>query len=103
MQLTKIGWLGTRTSAAEAVVDLFGQVLQIPFHHRDEGFWVFQLPDGSKIEVFGPDLTTSIHDRAGAGVPRRRRRCCNRRASIGGCADRVGARVMASLPSPAQV
>jgi catechol 2,3-dioxygenase-like lactoylglutathione lyase family enzyme len=53
MQLTKIGWLGTRTSAAEAMVDLFGRVLQIPFHHRDEGFWVFQLPDGSKIEVFG--------------------------------------------------
>ena len=54
MELKKIGWLGTRTSAAEEMVDLFGKVLGMPFHHRDERFWVFQLPDGSKIEVFGP-------------------------------------------------
>jgi catechol 2,3-dioxygenase-like lactoylglutathione lyase family enzyme len=54
MHLSKIGWLGTRTSAAEEMVDLFGRVLGIPFHHHDEGFWVFQLPDGSKVEVFGP-------------------------------------------------
>ena len=54
MYLRKIGWLGTRTDQPEAMADLFGRVLGIRFSHRDEGLWVFQLPDGSKVEVFGP-------------------------------------------------
>jgi hypothetical protein len=54
MQLQKIGWLGTRTDQPEAMAELFGRVLGIRFSPRDHGFWVFQLPDGSKVEVFGP-------------------------------------------------
>jgi catechol 2,3-dioxygenase-like lactoylglutathione lyase family enzyme len=54
MQLRKIGWLGTRTENADAMADLLGRVLGIPFHHGEENFWVFQLPDGGKVEVFGP-------------------------------------------------
>jgi hypothetical protein len=37
-----------------------GRVLGIRFSHRDEGFWVFQSPDGSKVEVFGP-LSDNAH------------------------------------------
>jgi hypothetical protein len=54
MHLRKIGWLGTRTDKAQEMADLFGRVLGIPFSHGEEDFWVFQLPDGSKVEVFGP-------------------------------------------------
>ena len=54
MHLHKIGWVGTRTDKPEEMAELFGSVLGIPFSHREEAFWVFQLPDGSKVEVFGP-------------------------------------------------
>ena len=54
MHLRKIGWLGTRTERSKEMANLFGGVLSIPFHHGEEDFWVFQLPDGSKVEVFGP-------------------------------------------------
>lgn len=54
MKLVKIGWMGTRTDNAEAMADFFGRVLGLRFSHRDEGVWVFQLPDGTKVEVFGP-------------------------------------------------
>jgi catechol 2,3-dioxygenase-like lactoylglutathione lyase family enzyme len=55
MRVRKIGWLGTRTDAPELAADLFGRILGIQFSHGGHGFWVFQLPDGSKVEVFGPD------------------------------------------------
>lgn len=55
MLVRKIGWLGTRTDRPQAMVDLFGRVLGIPFSQPgDADFWVFQLPDGSQVEVFGP-------------------------------------------------
>jgi catechol 2,3-dioxygenase-like lactoylglutathione lyase family enzyme len=54
MLVRKIGWLGTRTENARGMVDLFGRVLGIPLDHEDDGLWAFRLPDGSKVEVFGP-------------------------------------------------
>jgi len=55
MNLRKIGWLGTRTDEPQLMADLFGKVLGIRLSHRSaDDFWVFQLPDGSKVEVFGP-------------------------------------------------
>jgi hypothetical protein len=58
MKLLKIGWVGTRTEHAEAMADFFGRVLGLSFRHRDEVTWVYQLPDGSKAEVFGPSENT---------------------------------------------
>jgi hypothetical protein len=63
MHLRKIGWLGTKTEKGKEMAELFGGVLGIPFHHRENGPWVFQLADGSKVEVFGskshnPHFTT---------------------------------------------
>ena len=54
MELRKIGWVGTRTGNPEATADFFGRVLGLRFSHSGDGVWVFQLPDGSKVEVFGP-------------------------------------------------
>src|SRR5687767_2862766 len=55
MNLRKIGWLGTRTNQPELMVQLFGKILGIRLSHQSaDDFWVFQLPDGSKVEVFGP-------------------------------------------------
>jgi hypothetical protein len=36
------------------MADLFGRVMDIPLHHGDGDLWVFQLPDGGKVEIFGP-------------------------------------------------
>jgi hypothetical protein len=33
---------------------LFGRVLGLHFRHCEDELWVFKLPDGSKVEVFGP-------------------------------------------------
>ena len=40
------------------MADFFGRVLGLSFRHRDEVTWVYQLPDGSKAEVFGPSENT---------------------------------------------
>jgi catechol 2,3-dioxygenase-like lactoylglutathione lyase family enzyme len=54
MKLLKLGWVGTRTEHSEAMADFFGRILGLRFVHGGEDMWVFQLPDGSKVEVFGP-------------------------------------------------
>lgn len=87
MELLKIGWLGTRTDKGAEMADLLQTVLGLRLVHRDLDLWVFQLPDGSKVEVFGPtshnehfttgpvpgflvdDLTSAIEELRAAGVP----------------------------------
>ncbi len=87
MELLKIGWLGTRTDRGAEMADLLQTVLGLRLVHRDLDLWVFQLPDGSKVEVFGPsshnehfttgpvpgflvdDLTSAIEELRAAGVP----------------------------------
>jgi catechol 2,3-dioxygenase-like lactoylglutathione lyase family enzyme len=54
VKLLKIGWVGTRTENPEATADFFERVLGLRVSHGGDGVWVFQLPDGSKVEVFGP-------------------------------------------------
>jgi len=54
VKLLKIGWVGTRTDQAEAMADFFERILGLRFTHAGDDMWVFQLPDGSKAEVFGP-------------------------------------------------
>jgi catechol 2,3-dioxygenase-like lactoylglutathione lyase family enzyme len=55
MRVRTIAWVGTRTDDPEAMVDLLREVLGIPLDHGDGGMWALRLPDGSKVEVFGPD------------------------------------------------
>jgi predicted enzyme related to lactoylglutathione lyase len=86
VELRKIGWVGTWTENPEATADFFGGVLGLRFSHSGDGVWVFQLPDGSKVEVFGPsenqhfitgpvvefltdDVTAATEELRKAGVP----------------------------------
>jgi catechol 2,3-dioxygenase-like lactoylglutathione lyase family enzyme len=54
MNLLKIGWAGTRTEHAQEMVDFIERVLGLEFYRRDGEAWKYELPDGSKVEVFGP-------------------------------------------------
>jgi catechol 2,3-dioxygenase-like lactoylglutathione lyase family enzyme len=54
MQVHKLAWVGTRTEAASQTVAFFRDVLGLREDHAEEDFWVLKLPDGAKVEVFGP-------------------------------------------------
>jgi catechol 2,3-dioxygenase-like lactoylglutathione lyase family enzyme len=56
-----MAWLGTRTGRAEPTVAFFRDVLGLRSEPQQEGFWLFKLPDGSKVEVFGPDSPINRH------------------------------------------
>ena len=47
-------WLGTRTPNFDDTVRFFGGTLGLPAVHEEPDFTVFRLPNGDKIEVFGP-------------------------------------------------
>jgi catechol 2,3-dioxygenase-like lactoylglutathione lyase family enzyme len=61
MEIIKLGWVGVRTERAEPTVAFFRDVLGLRPESRQQGFWVFELPDGSKVEVFGPDSPINRH------------------------------------------
>jgi catechol 2,3-dioxygenase-like lactoylglutathione lyase family enzyme len=61
MRIIKLAWVGTRTDAAEPTVAFFREVLDLPLELSDPGFWMLKLPDGSKVEVFGPDSAINRH------------------------------------------
>jgi catechol 2,3-dioxygenase-like lactoylglutathione lyase family enzyme len=52
MDIVGLGWLGTRTPRAAALVDFYSRVLGLRVAHEEPGFWVFTLPDGHNVEVF---------------------------------------------------
>jgi len=78
MDIVGLGWLGTRTSRAAALVDFYSRVLGLRMAHEEPGFWVFTLPDGHNVEVFdvshpgknhfdtGPVAGFAVHDLAAA-------------------------------------
>jgi catechol 2,3-dioxygenase-like lactoylglutathione lyase family enzyme len=61
MKIIKLGWVGTRTERAEQTVAFFRDVLGLRPEHQQQDFWLFRLPDGSKVEVFGPGSPTNRH------------------------------------------
>jgi catechol 2,3-dioxygenase-like lactoylglutathione lyase family enzyme len=61
MQIIKLAWVGTRTARAEPTVAFFRNVLGLRLDLDLEGFWMLRLPDGSKVEVFGPDSPINRH------------------------------------------
>ncbi|WP_394619701.1 VOC family protein [Lentzea sp. JNUCC 0626] len=61
MEITGLGWLGTKTRHASALAEFYGEVLGLPLVHREEGFWAFGLPDGRNVEVFAEDYRTKEH------------------------------------------
>ena len=61
MRIIKLAWVGTRTDNPEATVAFFRDVLGLRLELDRPGFWMFKLPDRSKVEVFGPDTDVNRH------------------------------------------
>ena len=61
MEVTGLGWLGTRTDRAPELVEFYSVVLGLPLVHSEPSFWVFALPGGRHVEVFGSDYPGKEH------------------------------------------
>jgi catechol 2,3-dioxygenase-like lactoylglutathione lyase family enzyme len=61
VKIIKLAWVGTRTENFEPTVDFFRDVLGLRSELDLPGFRVLKLPDGSKVEVFGPDSDINRH------------------------------------------
>lgn len=61
MEIIKLAWVGTRTENAGPTVEFFRDVLGLRLEAEHEGFWMLTLPDGSKVEVFGPESPVNRH------------------------------------------
>jgi catechol 2,3-dioxygenase-like lactoylglutathione lyase family enzyme len=54
MKARELVWLGTRTRNFDDTVRFFGDTLGLRAVHEEPDFAVFRLPNGDKVEVFGP-------------------------------------------------
>jgi catechol 2,3-dioxygenase-like lactoylglutathione lyase family enzyme len=61
MEITGLGWCGTRTGHGSELAAFYENVLGLQPVHTEPGFWVFRLPDGRNVEVFGPDYPGKDH------------------------------------------
>lgn len=61
MHVGKLAWVGTRTVKAESTAAFFRDVLGLRLDLEQPGFWMLKLPDGSKVEIFGPDSPVNRH------------------------------------------
>ncbi len=65
MEIQGIAWLGTRTTEFDATSGFFGETLGLPTEHEEPDFSVFRLPNGDKVEVFGPSDRDHEHFTSG--------------------------------------
>jgi predicted enzyme related to lactoylglutathione lyase len=68
MQVTRIGWAGTRTDRYSAMVDFLTAVLGLTLERQEPDFAVLQLPSGDKVEVYGPSDQDHQHFTTGPVV-----------------------------------
>jgi catechol 2,3-dioxygenase-like lactoylglutathione lyase family enzyme len=68
VQIIKLAWVGTRTNNFQSTVDFFQDVLGLQPDFDLPGFQVLKLPDGSKVEVFGPETEMNRHFTTGPVV-----------------------------------
>src|ERR687895_2137693 len=61
MEIIKLAWVGTRTERPEPTMAFFRDLLGLHLALQLEDFWVLKLPDGSKVEIFGPDSPINRH------------------------------------------
>jgi glyoxylase I family protein len=61
VEIIKLAWVGTLTDNFQPTADFFGDVLGLRLELDRPGFRVLKLPDGSKVEVFGPDSKINRH------------------------------------------
>jgi catechol 2,3-dioxygenase-like lactoylglutathione lyase family enzyme len=68
VHIFKLAWVGTRTDNFQPTVDFFRDVLGLQPDLDLPGFQVLKLPDGSKVEVFGPETEMNRHFTTGPVV-----------------------------------
>lgn len=61
MEITGLGWTGTRTDHGDELAAFYENVLGLKPTHAEPGFWVFRLPDGRNVEVFGTEYPGKEH------------------------------------------
>lgn len=61
MRITGLGWSGTRTERAQQLARFYEDTLGLPLVHGEPDFWVFELPDGRPVGVFGPGYPGKAH------------------------------------------
>ncbi len=54
-------WVGTRTERFSELATFYRDAMELNVDHEEEDFIVFKLPDGSKVEVFGPSDKDHLH------------------------------------------
>jgi catechol 2,3-dioxygenase-like lactoylglutathione lyase family enzyme len=68
MNVTGLGWAGTRTDHADALASFYAEVLGLRLITHEPDFWVFELPDGRHVEIFGPGDASHRHFTTGPVV-----------------------------------
>jgi catechol 2,3-dioxygenase-like lactoylglutathione lyase family enzyme len=68
MEITGLGWCGTRSERAAELAHFYQQVLGLRLVHQEAGLWVFGLPDGRHVEVFGSGYPGKDHFSTGPVV-----------------------------------
>ena len=56
-----LSWVGTRTDRFSELATFYREAMGLEIDHEEEDFIVFKLPDGSKVEVFGPSDQDHLH------------------------------------------
>ena len=68
MDIVRLGWCGTRTEHGTELAAFYRDVLRLRLVHQGSGFWVFELPDGTHVEVFAADTPGKEHFTTGPVV-----------------------------------
>lgn len=61
MRVIRLAWLGTRTDHSLAMARFLEETLGLALDHAGEGEWVYSLPGGGKVEVFGTESPDVAH------------------------------------------
>jgi len=68
MEITGLGWCGTRTGRGSELAHFYEHVLGLKPVHTEADFWVFELPDGRHVEIFGSSYPGKEHFATGPVV-----------------------------------
>jgi catechol 2,3-dioxygenase-like lactoylglutathione lyase family enzyme len=61
MEVTRLGYVGTRTARAAELAVFYERVLGLRLVYTAQDLWVFELPDGTHVEVFGEAAPKKDH------------------------------------------
>ena len=57
MRIKGISWVGVKTGSYDQMARFFTEVMGLSVDFEQPDFAVFRLPDGDKLEIFGPQAT----------------------------------------------